>query len=80
LIEALYCGVPVISTDCPSGPREILADGKYGTLVPLQDPSALAAAIQAALAGLTPRPSRDSWRSYELETIVDQYLDLLMGD
>jgi glycosyltransferase involved in cell wall biosynthesis len=80
LIEALYCGVPIISTDCPSGPREILADGQYGSLVPVQDATALAETIKLALAGHTPRPSTESWRPYELETVVNQYLRLFWGD
>ena len=45
LLEALACGVPSVATDCPDGPRQILADGKYGLLVPRDDPLALAAAI-----------------------------------
>ena len=49
IIEALACGTPVVSTDCPFGPREILQDGLCGTLVPPDDAGALAQAISAAL-------------------------------
>lgn len=49
IIEALACGTPVVCTDCPYGPREILQDGRYGTLVPVGDPPALAAALARAL-------------------------------
>lgn len=45
LTEALAVGTPVVSTDCPSGPREILANGKYGELVPMNDHHAMAQAI-----------------------------------
>lgn len=45
LVEALSVGTPVVSTDCDFGPRELLDYGKYGTLAPLSDPSALAEAI-----------------------------------
>lgn len=80
LVEALYCGVPLVATDCPSGPDEILEGGKYGCLVPMQDPEALARGIKSALDGTSPRADADSWRRFELESIVDQYVDLLFAD
>lgn len=80
LIEALFCGVPVVATDCPSGPREILASGKYGALVPVQDVTALAETISLALDGNTPRPCKESWRPYVQENVVDQYLRILLED
>jgi glycosyltransferase involved in cell wall biosynthesis len=49
LVEAMSAGVPVVSTDAPHGPREILADGRYGLLVPVGDAAALAAAIEKTL-------------------------------
>jgi len=49
LLEAMALGVPVLSTDCPSGPREILQDGKFGHLVPAASPAALRSAITDAI-------------------------------
>lgn len=49
LVEALACGCPVVSTDCPSGPAEILEQGRYGPLVPVGNPVALAEAIAKVL-------------------------------
>lgn len=49
LIEALACGAPVVSTDCQTGPREILEGGKWGRLVPVGDSAAMADAILKAL-------------------------------
>ena len=49
LIEALACGLPIVSTDCPYGPAEILVGGRYGRLTPVGDGDALARAILEAL-------------------------------
>lgn len=79
LIEALFCGPPIVATDCPSGAREILADGRHGSLVPVGDVTALAKVIEAGLAGRTPHPTKESWQPYSVETVVDQYLGLLLN-
>ena len=79
LIEAMSCGAPVIATDCPSGPQEILAGGRYGTLVPVGDVAALAEAMEAALDGKLARPPVESWNPYRIETVVDEYLPLLVA-
>ncbi len=49
LIESLACGIPIVSTDCPHGANEILENGKWGKLVPVSNPEALAAAMLEAL-------------------------------
>ncbi len=49
LVEALACGCPIVATDCPGAPAEILEGGRYGNLVPVGDAEALARAIEAAL-------------------------------
>lgn len=55
LVEALAVGTPVVATDCPNGPREILEDGRHGTLVPVGDHAALAGAILREM-DTTPEP------------------------
>ncbi len=49
LVEAMALGVPVVSTNCPHGPYEILEGGRYGPLVSVGDPEALAKAIESVL-------------------------------
>ena len=78
LTEALALGRPVVATDCPSGPREILADGYYGPLVPVGDVKAMASAILKTLAS-PPTPSflKEAVRDYTVERSVSRYLDVL---
>jgi glycosyltransferase involved in cell wall biosynthesis len=79
LIEALYLGAPVIATDCPGGSREILKDGQYGKLIPVDAPVDLADAIQVSLSEPKPHHPMESWSPYHLDMIVDRYLGLLLG-
>jgi glycosyltransferase involved in cell wall biosynthesis len=60
IVEAMHWGLPVVSTDCASGPREILDGGRYGRLVPVADEMALAHAIEASLKD---EPDRDALRA-----------------
>lgn len=74
IVEALSCGKPVISTDAPYGPREILADGKYGRLVPMNDAGAMARAIIDLADGKISSPPEESWMRYTIENTMKKYL------
>lgn len=78
LIQALACGCPVVATDCPSGPREILGGGRFGALVPVGDAAALAAAIAAVLDA---PPDRDALRArgaeFSIARAAEAYARLL---
>ncbi|MGI9079647.1 MAG: glycosyltransferase, partial [Acidimicrobiales bacterium] len=76
LIEALAFAAPIVATDCPSGPLEILEHGRWGRLVPVGDSAALADAIVDVAASPTPRPAGACDR-YQLGTVTRRYLDLL---
>jgi glycosyltransferase involved in cell wall biosynthesis len=79
LVEALYCGTPVVSTDCPHGPREVLADGHFGRLVPVGDPRALADAIVESLdEEPDPRRLRAHAETFSTTRSADAYL-MAMG-
>jgi glycosyltransferase involved in cell wall biosynthesis len=77
LIEALACGAPVVSTDCLSGPSEILDGGKYGHLVPKEDVEALANAIIASLKGDHRKPPASWLDQFKSEHVVKEYLKIL---
>lgn len=77
LIQALAVGIPVVSTDCPSGPKEILDGGAIGRLVPMGDAEALSMGMLDAIQGrLSPPPDR--WmEQFKPEHVVDCYLAVL---
>lgn len=75
LTESLALGTPAVATDCPSGPREILQDGRYGALVPLDDPDALATAMLDSLAHPLPAEVLQSAvAAYTVENSAREYL------
>ncbi|MCA9248190.1 MAG: glycosyltransferase [Planctomycetales bacterium] len=77
LAEALACGARIVATDCPSGPREMLGDGRYGRLAPVGDVQALAEALEGSLEEDGPPPV-ESYEPYEQKVVVRQYLDTLL--
>lgn len=81
LIEAMACGCPVVSTNCSSGPREILDDGEFGELVPVGDPDALTDAIRTTLRD-PPSPDRLRERAMDFsgESVITDYERVLFPD
>lgn len=73
LVEALACGVPVIATDCHCGPREILRDGAYGRLVPLDDTRALTEALLHPPKVPAGGYDRDAWVRFTVDEILNRY-------
>lgn len=75
LTEALALGKKVVSTDCPGSPRETIGDNRYGILVPVADPEAMASAINASLRQPQPSPGklRVAVEEYTLETSAARY-------
>ena len=77
LIEALASGCAVISTDCPGGSREILADGIYGDLVPVGDAKAMAGAICGILDGNRKYVDPAWLDQFRIDPVLDQNLKVL---
>ena len=77
LVEAMALGTPVVSTDCPSGPTEILEAGRYGALVPPGDPVALANAMENVLGNRVPAELLKARAgTFEVGAVAGHYADL----
>ncbi len=77
MIEAMACGCPVVAVDCPSGPAEILAGGKYGELVPLGDEDLLVSAIQRVLDGRVKKVPPDWLTQFNIETFFKNFMGII---
>lgn len=77
LLEALALGTPVVSTNCPYGPSEILADGKFGHLAPVGRPDALAEAIEKSLANPADKTELMAHgRAFTVENSAEQHVEI----
>ncbi len=79
-VKALACGTPAGSTACPSGPAEILEQGRWGRLVPVGDADALADALRHTLADVAPPDVEIRARAFSVANAVDAYLHFLDPD
>lgn len=80
LVEAMACGCPVVATNCPSGPDEILEGGRYGPLVPVAEPQALADAILKMLAEPTDSDLlRHRAADFTYERAINAYTNLMLS-
>ena len=81
LLQAMAVGAPVVATDCPSGPREILHDGKLGPLVPIGDVDQMATQIEEMLLGhFDPIMGMEEVRTrYTAQTIAAEYIGLFVS-
>jgi glycosyltransferase involved in cell wall biosynthesis len=81
LIEALAMNLPVVATDCPTGPREILRDGAYGTLVAIGDSSSMALALLNVLRGQdVPLVPPEALDRFQHDRVIEQYMAIMRID
>ena len=77
LVQAMACGCALVSTDCPSGPAEILDHGRHGHLTPVGDHAKMADAIVEALACGRAKPDAAWLARFGVETAIARYADVL---
>lgn len=81
LIEAMACGCPIVSTDCPSGPREILDGEQYGYLIPIEDIEGLGNAIIKTISGnrCADKVLMERAEFFTVKKAVQEYIDIIEG-
>jgi glycosyltransferase involved in cell wall biosynthesis len=84
LLESMVTGAPVVVTDCPSGPAEIVDNGKYGLLVPPEDPDAIADALIRVLSDSELRDTLSKLslkraRDFDFETSLKQWENTILA-
>lgn len=79
LVEAMACGTQIVATDCPSGPAELLENGKYGRLVPTNNSIKLAEAIYSSLQSpiISSKELVENSKKFQIEISVQQYIKLI---
>jgi glycosyltransferase involved in cell wall biosynthesis len=78
LVEAMMCGCTVVATDCPTGPRELLQEGRFGYLVRPRDPAAIADGIEAALdRPIAPALTAEAIRPFHQKAVLDRHFAIL---
>lgn len=82
MIEALSCGLPIVAFDCPTGPRDIIEDGKSGLLIPAEDVDALAKALERVMGDeqlrlqLSQAAAKEAREKFDIQPIVKQWEEL----
>lgn len=78
LVEAMMAGCTPVSVDCPTGPRELLQEGRYGYLTPMRDPAGLAAGLAKGLDHpIAPDILREGVRPFHEEVVIRRHFELL---
>lgn len=78
LVQAMACGARVVSTDCPTGPDEILESGRWGRLVPVGDVGALSRALTTAMDDQSPQICSKRINDFQPLQVISNYLSILM--
>jgi glycosyltransferase involved in cell wall biosynthesis len=78
LVEAMLCGCTPVAANCPTGPREVLQDGRYGYLIPVNAPEALAEGILRSIAAPTPPEAlSEAIREFRADSVIRRHADIL---